>query len=150
MMYVGLSKPADRAAVEAAFARHAPDARLQWGEPAWERLGENDAADVFLTVRSNPSEFPFRLDIHDLSGRDVYELGLQLARELSIALQCSTVCDGTLHGPSQAPGWCIVWIEGRAFLGDDYGSVFFDHSDDDSEDERSRLGPVKLIRPLDL
>lgn len=150
MMYVGLSKPPNRAAVDAAFARHAPDARLQWGEPAWERLGENDAADVFLTVQSNPSEFPFRLDIHDLSGRDAYELGLQLARELSIALRCSTVCDGTRHGPSQAPGWCIVWIEGRAFLGDDYGSVFFDHSDDDSDAERSRLGPVKLIRPLDL
>lgn len=145
MFYVGLSVEPGREAVAQAFAVHAPGARLRWGE-----IDDDCAGAVFLQVRRNASEFPFALHATNLAGGDDYALGLEIARALSLALRCRTVCDGTRHGPTSGPGWCVVWIEGRAFLGDDYGSLFFDDSPELSAGERAKLGAIRILDPLPL
>lgn len=145
MFYVGLSVEPGRDAVAAAFATHAPHARLRWGG-----IDDDCAGAVFLQVHRNASEFPFALHAANLAGGDDYDLGLEIARTLSLALRCRTVCDGTRHGPTSGPGWCVVWIEGRAYLGNDYSSRFFDDSPELSTEERATLGPIELLEPLPL
>lgn len=147
MMWIGLSIEPGRETVETAFARHAPGLKLHWGE--WLDSGHDEAA---VTLQTNPSEFPFRLDVWLPAGFDAYDTGLKIAGELSRALACSTICDGTRHGPTRAPFWSIVWVEGQAFLADDCNTVFVDYNhqaDDEADDEpRTPLGPVKIVGPL--
>ncbi|WP_394540933.1 hypothetical protein PRJ39_10775 [Lysobacter enzymogenes] len=145
MFYVGLSVQPGREDVAAAFAAHAPQARLRWGA-----LDDDCAGAVFLELHRNASEFPFALHATNLAGGDDYELGLAIARTLSLALRCRSVCDGTRHGPGRAPGWCVVWDQGRAYLGDDYNSLFYDDSPELSAEQRAQLGPVRLLHQLDL
>lgn len=145
MFYIGLSAHPRRDAVDAAFARHAPGARLRWCP--W----DEDCADtIFLEIDTNSSEFGFVLNAQDYAGYDDYRLGLEIARDLSLALSCNTVCDGTDAGPSPSPGWCVVWVQGRPFLGDDYGSLFFDDSPELTAAERAQLGPIRILGPLEL
>ncbi|ROU05705.1 hypothetical protein [Lysobacter enzymogenes] len=145
MFYIGLSAEPRPDAVAAAFAAHAPQARLRWGE-----FDDDCAGVVFVELHRNASEFPFALHATNLAGGDDYALGLAIARTLSLALDCRSVCDGTRHGPGAYPGWCIVWIEGQAWLGDDYYSLFYDDSPELSADERAQLGPIKLLHRLEL
>ncbi|MFK3647709.1 hypothetical protein ACI2IY_04650 [Lysobacter enzymogenes] len=145
MFYVGLSAEPGRDAVAAAFAAHAPAARLRWAG-----IDEDCDGVIFLDVQSNASEFPCLLAATNLAGGDDYELGLAIARDLSVALRCRTVCDGSRHGPGSSPGWCLVWDQGKAFLGDDYGSVFYDDSPELSESERAALGPIRILHPLEI
>jgi len=147
MFYVGLSVEPGREHVHAAFAAHAPHARLRWAE-----FGDDDdcAGAMFVRIERNASEFGFLLSATNLAGGDDYELGLAIARTLSLALRCRTVCDGTRHGPGSNPGRCVVWIEGQAWLGDDYHSLFYDDSPELSAEERAGLGSIKLLQRLDL
>ncbi|BAV97438.1 hypothetical protein [Lysobacter enzymogenes] len=145
MFYVGLSLEPGRQDVAAAFAAHAPHARLRWGE-----LDDDCAGVVFLRIERNASEFGFVLSATNLAGGDDYELGLAIARTLSLALRCRSVCDGTRHGPDASPGWCVVWIEGEPWLGDDYSSLFYDDSPELSAEERAGLGPIKILHRLEL
>ncbi|QQQ03269.1 hypothetical protein [Lysobacter enzymogenes] len=145
MFYIGLSAQPRPDAVAAAFAAHAPQARLRWGE-----FDDDCAGVVFVQLHRNASEFPFALHATNLAGGDDYELGLAIARTLSLALDCRSVCDGTRHGPTRAPGWCVVWDRGQAYLGDDYHSLFYDDSPDLSADERAQLGPIRILHRLEL
>lgn len=142
--YVGVSVEPSREAVEAAFAKHAPDVRLRWCEID----ADCDGATIFAKIVANASEFPFVLNTTNLTAYDCYRLGLEIARELSVALRCRTVCDGSWHGPRRTPYWCVVWIEGHAYLGDDASTVFGDDSPRLSAEERAELGPIKLMYPL--
>ena len=143
-MWIGLSKFPETESVIAAFASNAPGVTVRWGD-----LLEDDYHDgVLLVLVQNPSEFPFRIDAYRLCELDEYDLGLVIARDLSILLDCSTICDGSRHGPTAAPYWSIVWQQGKAFLADDCNSVFVDGSCDVSESERQSLGPVKTIGPI--
>lgn len=141
--YVGVSVQPNREAVAAAFARHAPDARLRWGE-----IDEECENAIFLEIAANASEFPFLLQAVNLTAHDGYRLGLQIACELSIALRCRTVCDGSRHGPFASPFWCLVWDRGQAYLGVDADTVFGDDSPELSAEERARLRPIELLHRL--
>jgi len=143
-MYIGLSKLPSRDAVEQAFARHVPGARLWWGSLT---DAEFDG-DFALTIDPNASEFSSMLNVWVLSGQDGYALGLRIARELSVALDCSTICDGSLHGTDRSPYWSIVWQRGIPFLADDCDTLFADGAGDISPEERQKLGPVRLVSPL--
>lgn len=141
--YIGLSVEPSREAIAAAFARHAPLARLRWCD-----IDDDRAPAIFLELNRNASEFPFMLNTMNCSGYDCYRLGLDVARELSIALRCRCVCDGSWHGPRPTPYWCVVWIEGQGYLGDDAGTLFADDSTGLSAQERAELRPIKLLYPL--
>lgn len=141
--YVGVSVEPSREAVAAAFAKHAPGVRLRWCD-----LDADCDDTIFLELTTNASEFPFVLSTWNLSAYDCYALGLEVARELSIALHCRTVCDGSLRGTFQSPFWCLVWIEGQAYLGVDASTVFGDDSPGLTAQERAELGPIKLLHPL--
>ncbi|SDW89763.1 hypothetical protein [Lysobacter enzymogenes] len=141
--YVGVSVEPSREAVAAAFAQHAPDARLRWCD-----IDEDCENAIFIELCVNKSEFPFVLGTINLTAYDCYRLGMGIARELSIALRCRTVCDGTWHGSFSSPFWCLVWDQGQAYLGVDAGTVFGDDSPELTAQERAQLGPIKLLHPL--
>ncbi len=143
MFYVGLSRAVDRTVVESVLAAHAPGRRAHWGE--WSDAAE---AEFFIQVHDSPSEFPWVLDVCNLSGLDSYQLGLELAADLSRLLACTSVCDGSLHGPDGSPYWCILWDHGRPFLGDDCNSLFFDGPCVESAEELAQLGPIQRVAPL--
>lgn len=146
-MWIGSTRPPDRTSIETVFSRHAPWARLCWDSELSE---QSRAGDIVIEVRTHPSEFAFIVDTIILKDCDAYELGLLIARDLSIALACSTICDGTRHGPTRAPFWCVVWTEGAAFLGDDCESLFAEYYEGCSQEEMQAWGPVKRVRPIDI
>lgn len=147
-MWIGSTRQPDQALIETVFARHAPWARLCWDSELSE---PSRTGDIVVEVRTHPSEFSFIVDTIILDKDcDAYELALLIARDLSIALACSTICDGTRHGPTRAPFWCVVWTEGAAFLADDCDSLFAEYYEGCSQDEMQAWGPVKRVRSIEI
>jgi len=145
-MWVGLAREPTRELVEQAFARHASGAKLWWGDLA----DPGFDADIAISIEPNPSEFPFVLHGWVVDGQESqqYELGLRLAGELCMLLDCPTICDGSHHGPTKSPCWSIVWQCGVPFLADDCGTLFADFQDDMSLEEWRQLGPVKILHAI--
>jgi hypothetical protein len=67
------------------------------------------------------TEFANQLTVfaHHVAQHEVYGYQLQLAQQISQTLQCCTLCDGSLHGDSNAPFWSIIWDCGVPWLADD-------------------------------
>lgn len=147
-MWVGLSREPTRKIIQQALARHAPGARVWWGDLADPTFD----AEIALSIDPNPSEFPFVINGWVVGGQEShqYELGLRLAEELCVMLDCSTICNGSHHGPTKSPYWSIIWQRGVPFLADDCGTLFADYSDGLSLEERRQLRPVKILHPIQI
>ncbi|QNK66593.1 hypothetical protein [Variovorax sp. PAMC26660] len=147
-MWIGLSREPSRESVERALARHLPGVSVWWGDLADPEF----RGDITLAIEPNPSEFPFVINGWAIGGRDryQYELGLRLARELCVDLDCSTICDGSHHGPTKSPYWSIVWQQGIPYLADDCRTLFADCQDDMLLEERQQLGPVRLLHVIEV
>ena len=103
-MWVGLSKKIDINLIEEALQM---------------RVNKDD-------IQENKSEFPLVVSFNYKASNDyrLYSKNLRLAKKLSLLLACKTICDGSYHGENDSPFWCIIWINGKAYLADDCDSVF--------------------------
>ncbi|KAJ48738.1 hypothetical protein BD780_000866 [Clostridium tetanomorphum] len=82
---------------------------------------------AFYQVIRNESEFPLVLEFFRL--KDVFTempTDIYLGYELSIALGCKTIVDGTGFGDDASPYWDIVFDKGCPYLADDLESKFCD------------------------
>ncbi len=102
----------------------------------------DDKSIVFYTIKKNESEFPTVIEF--LWFEDYLpgvRIDIYIAYYLSRVFNCWTITDATGLGiDKNVPYWDIVFDCGKAYLGDDSGTKFFDEGEE----------PVKLVRELDL
>jgi hypothetical protein len=96
---------------------------------------------ALLQAFEDSAEFPNQLTVfaHHVVEREIYALQLQLAQRISQSLQCCTLCDGSLHGDTDAPFWSIIWDCGVPWLADDR----------DCDPSEGEPGLIRRVRRLD-
>ena len=102
---------------------------------------EQTQIQALLQSYQENNEFPNELTVfaHHVMEHEIYALQMRIAQCVSQALQCCTLCDGSLHGDTDAPFWSIIWDCGVPWLADDSAC-------DPSEGEP---GLIRRVRRLD-
>ncbi|MCA9315751.1 MAG: hypothetical protein KDB73_09695 [Planctomycetes bacterium] len=100
---------------------------------------------IVFDMYTNESEFPVYLDFATFPGpqdEDVLQpVAIELARRISVALGCRTICEGSLYGDNpHLPCYGVMWDVNRAWLVDEGDFATYDEGG----------GPVELIRPLEI
>jgi len=104
----------------------------------------DNPTNVFISIVSNESEFPFGLSISKLpkhiSSENFQNMTILLAYFLANRFNCPTICDGTGFGDYNSQYWSIIWDDGIAYLADDSNSLLGD----------GEGGKVKRIKKLNI
>ena len=132
-MWIGLDRKIDHGRIASALERYFVGYTVRVYEDdlppnAWPNVPVKKEMDV---------GFPITLTFYTLNKNHEYQICLNLAKYLSVNLECKTICDGGMHGDDNSPFWDVLWDHGVPYLVDDFEAG-----------EEDNLKDIKIIREL--
>lgn len=95
---------------------------------------------LFL-LDENESEFPAVLHYLIYPEEFVLQNELEIAKFWSEKFDCSTIVDGSDYGLDESPFWCVIYENGKFYLGDDSESEF--------AEQNGSKQKVKIVKKID-